>query len=72
MEKYERLATKNPIRHNSTLLLLLFSRQEYLINQTSSRPKTVINVSNNEDADDPLATHIFQLQVSQDDTATGQ
>ena len=71
MEKYERLATKNPIRHNSTLLLL-FSRQEYLINQTSSRPKTVINVSNNEDADDPLATHIFQLQVSQDDTATGQ
>ena len=71
MEKYERLATKNPIRHNSTLLSL-FSRQEYLINQTSSRPKTVINVSNNEDADDPLATHIFQLQVSQDDTATGQ
>ena len=56
--------------YNSTLWL--FSRQEYLINQTSSRPKTVINVSNNEDADDPLATHIFQLQVSQDDTATGQ
>ena len=50
-------------------------KQDYLVSSSSSsssaRPKSVSRIRTGSEVD-PIATHIFQLQISQDDVATAQ
>ena len=49
-------------------------KQDYFVSSTSSssaRPKSVSRIRTGSEVD-PIATHIFQLQISQDDVATAQ